>query len=259
MPLIIVMMLALRVKKFRKVEICYHTFYVSDMANTDHMRKLSLNMNSIYYNLQRVIDLNKQLKTDFKITGKHNILNLCISALGSEDLGYKYRNIIPISINTGSVVCTIENNYFVICDKNDSNDDSAFIVFDSCVITNEIKHVVDSHKSGEFIDNVNVFFDRLRDNIKELTHVCPEKMQQTAMVFDCDDNSAHFQLSEYQHIDMYVDVNNGVSIINMRNVKKRLSINDKLKYIVFIIFFVVCSCFIFSLIRDLVKQLHVRD
>lgn len=201
-----------RVKRSNMLRRREYTYYVNDTVKSDLIDALHVNYFCNYVTYE--MNVNKRLKRDLNVTAMNKVLSMCITVLGCEG-----PNLIPISISAGSIACTIEKDYFVICDQTDTNGDNKLIMFESHVITEKIRVVIDSCNSNTFIDSVNNFFNELNCDIKELTQICPIKGSHSSVILGCNDNSVYFKWSKDQTIEMVVDVDGGISIINIVNVK----------------------------------------
>lgn len=244
-----------RIKRFKKWSKRDHTYYVHDNVCAYQVNNIHLHLNGTFYNLKHVVNINKSLNIDTKITDIHDILNTCVSVLNGGDRRSDYdKKLTPVLINSGPIMCTIEDRYFVTHDKSDTNGDNILIVLDSHDITRKIKYVIDLQHSGTFTHVVNEFFDVLKNDIKEISHVCPIRRYHTLIKISYSENSIHIRLSKYQDVKMCVDMDKNVSIINVINIKRMCTLDDVLMIIMLIITFIVCSVYVFCIFRELYPE-----
>lgn len=206
------MMFTTRVKR-SLFKVRTHTYYLGKDLKTKDVNDSNIKfMKRGHHVLSKVRNIDGS-NNDPDFDHMCNTLNMYITSCGN--------NIIPVTINTERFVCTIKNNYFVLHDKINSNDDDILIIINSLAIINNIKNVINSQNLGlcpASLGTMRVLFNELGSNFKELSHVCHIKEECELINYHYDDNCASFRLSNHKSVKMCV--NDGIGLINVVNVKQ---------------------------------------
>lgn len=230
-------MFTTRVKRLNVLRRNY-TYYVCDMTHVNYMKNLHENVDHTYKHIKNVMNVNKRLKNDINIHKMHHILNMCVTVLGGKESRFN-KNMVPISISTGSMMCTVAPAYVMICDKNDLNCNNKLVMIKSLLITEQIKDVINLRNSKIFTNSVNNLFDDLKNEIKLLSEICPSKEHHSSVIVGYDDNNVYFKWSDTKTIEMYVDMDHGISIINIVNVKQISACEGTILFAIMCILYII--------------------